>query len=84
VASAATSALAAGWYRSSGCAHVLFQVHHARLHWTAGKPPGLRLVPVGMLAGQIHDCLIYVGGSTRHDAIVMWRFLERESRDADI
>ena len=51
--SAATSALAAGWYRSFSCAHVLFQEHHARMHRTVSKPPGFADVPVEMLAGQI-------------------------------
>jgi hypothetical protein len=34
--------------------------------------------------GPDPGCLIYVGGSTRHDAIVRVAVLERESRDADI
>jgi hypothetical protein len=53
MASAATSALAIGWYRSSSCGHVLVQAHRARMHWTVRKPPGLRHVPAEMLAGQI-------------------------------
>jgi hypothetical protein len=71
MASAATSALAAGWYRSSSCAHVLFHVHHARMHWTVRKPPGFAARAGRDARGPDPGCLIYVGGSTTHDAIVM-------------
>jgi hypothetical protein len=53
MASAATSALAAGWYRSSSSAQVLSREHHARMHWKVRKPPVLRPARAGMLAGQI-------------------------------
>jgi hypothetical protein len=53
VASAATSALAAGWYRSSGCAHVLVQDITLGRTGRWESRPVLRHARAGMLAARI-------------------------------